>query len=167
MRYLWEVNETAVSAFKKGERPWLKQWEKCIDPHVLIQATGAKINQGGINVYYTYPPLGSLDGDYISVPKQEQFIDPNEWFIAIFHELAHWSEVRLDWNGDQLLNELIADIVSSTLADLCGIPHIYLNNHEKYYDLWCQRLNDDPAFIQTAARQAAITTNFLLKFLEL
>jgi antirestriction protein ArdC len=80
-----------------------------------IALTNADIRYGGDRAYYTRP-IGEFpdhhDGDYIQMPHPGQFIAPNEFISTSFHELAHWSEVRLGWKGSYAIGELIAEIAA-------------------------------------------------------
>ena len=78
-----------------------------------IAATGADIRFGGDRAFYARP-IGEFPnhdgGDYIQMPHPGQFVAPNEFVSTNFHELVHWSEVRLGWKGSYAMGELIAEI---------------------------------------------------------
>ena len=67
-----------------------------------IEATGADFRYSGDRACYVRP-IGKwpkhTDGDYICLPHSNRFESPNEFYSTAFHELVHWSEVRLNWNG--------------------------------------------------------------------
>jgi antirestriction protein ArdC len=63
-----------------------------------IAATGADIRYGGDRAFYRRSLLGG--DDYIQLPHKETFSPPKEYYSTILHELAHWSESRLDWKGN-------------------------------------------------------------------
>ncbi|HUT95761.1 MAG TPA: zincin-like metallopeptidase domain-containing protein [Thermoguttaceae bacterium] len=52
-----------------------------------ITATGADIRLGGGQASY------HRLGDYICCPEKQRFPQEKEYYAALLHELAHWSEV--------------------------------------------------------------------------
>ncbi len=133
-----------------------------------ISATGADIRFGGDRAYYTRP-IGEFpnhhDGDYIQMPHPGQFIAQNEFISTNFHELVHWSEVRLGWTGSYALGELIAEIGACYSTSQLGIPgSTDLGNHTAYLASWLKELQSDPKAIMRAASQASKATAFILGF---
>lgn len=137
----------------------------------LIKATKAKINHCGNRAYYTrpfvnvavYPTVCS--GDEITIPLLQHFADPTEYYITVFHEIAHWSDLRLgfDWKTAGLpMCELIAEIVSCQLGAECGITNNDWKNHDKYLESWLEAMNADVNWIFKAAKQASKITDFVL-----
>jgi hypothetical protein len=75
-------------------------------------------------------------GDFIQMPHPSQFIAPNEFISTSFHELVHWSEVRLNWKGSYALGELIAEIGACYAAAQLSVPigvrlHPHLFRHRQ------------------------------------
>jgi antirestriction protein ArdC len=94
-----------------------------------------------------------------------QFIAPNEFISTSFHELVHWSEVRLGWTGSYALGELIAEIGACYAAAQLGIPcSDDLSNHTAYLASWLKELENDPRAIMRVASQASKATEFILGF---
>lgn len=65
---------------------------------LVIQATQADIREGGDKAFYFYPPH-----DYIQIPPKFDFIagigGMMGYYDTLFHELCHWSEIRMGWDG--------------------------------------------------------------------
>ena len=135
----------------------------------LIAATGAVIKNGGDRAYYVCPiPKGTFPnhtgGDFIQMPNQNQYPDQAEYFITNFHELSHWSEERLHWNGKYAMNELIAEITACYIAEELKLPNRNMDNHNAYLAGWLKSMEDDPKWIFQASTQASKATDFLLGF---
>ena len=133
-----------------------------------IEATNADIRFNGDRAYY-FRPLGKWPnhdgGDYICLPHQHRFTSPNEYFSTCFHELVHWSEVRLGWTGSYPLGELIAEIASCFLCSHLNVPcSSDISNHAAYLQGWLKELANDPKAILKAASQASKATEFVLSF---
>lgn len=133
-----------------------------------IDATGAEFHFGGNRAFYARP-VGEFprhtDGDYIQMPHPGQFIAPQDYISTSFHELVHWSEVRLGWKGSYALGELIAEIGACYLCAQTGVPcSDDLSNHTSYLSSWLEELENDPKAILRAASQASKTTEFILSF---
>lgn len=134
----------------------------------VIAATKADISFGGNKAYYK-SPIGPWpnhnDGDYIRCPNRIQFPDIREWYDTIFHELAHWSEIRLGWNGTYAMGELIAEISACFIPPSFGLPiSDNMENHNRYLASWLEKMKDDPKFIFQAATQAQKVSDFVLHF---
>ena len=70
----------------------------------FIKGTGADIRHGGDRAYYLYPSIQGQShhqGDYIVMPPKERFSPLGSYYETVLHELAHWSEVRLQWDRQQ------------------------------------------------------------------
>ncbi len=133
-----------------------------------VKATGAVIKYGGNKAFYRRP-IGAwpnhTGGDFIQVPKRTQFSEMKEYYATVFHELCHWSEVRLHWKGSYALGELIAEIGACYLASSCQIPGSdCLENHSKYVKAWLKELQDDHSAIFRAAAQASRAADFVMSF---
>ncbi len=138
----------------------------------LIQATGAEIRHFGQRAFYAPPvPDGAFPnhkaGDYIQVPSRFLHESAGAYYETVFHELSHWSEVRLNWTGNYAQNELIAEISSCYLASELGVPQGEdLENHAAYVKNWLQAMRGDPSYIFKASSMASKTTDFLLSFVR-
>ena len=158
LEHLWVSNESNSSPLCADYEPAQK----------AIDATDADIRFNGDRAYYVRP-IGTwpnhTDGDFISLPHQQRFTSPNEYFSTCFHELVHWSEVRLDWTGSYALGELIAEIGSCFLCSHVNLPcSSDLSNHTAYLQGWLKELENDPKAILKAASQASKAAGFVLSF---
>ena len=96
---------------------------------------------------------------------RRQFADVRDFYSTILHELCHWSECRLDWEGSYALGELRAEIGSCFLANELGIPQSDdLENHNRYLAHWLEELDSDPRIIFRAASSASKAADFVLSF---
>jgi antirestriction protein ArdC len=154
-----------------------QDWEAgCVHPDFapadkLIADTGANIRYGGDQAYYRQPcPIGSWphhsNGDFIQMPLKSNFVTEGAFYETTFHELAHWSEVRVKWNGGREMQELIAEMAACFVSAELGIPNGEpLENHASYVQSWLQSMRGgDATFIFRAASQASKVADYLLAF---
>ena len=131
--------------------------------HEAIKATGADIRHGGDRAYYVRPQ-GDF-GDFISIPNPSQFDSPHKYYSTMFHELAHWSECRVDWKGSYAMGELVAEIAASFLCAHTNIPCADgIDGHTSYLASWLKEFEDDDRAIMQAASQASKAADFILDF---
>lgn len=139
----------------------------------LVAATNAKINHGGDRAFYSLPqPERSWpnhkSGDTITMPDRSRFVSPEAYLETCLHELAHWAEVRVDWDRSQhgyAMGELVAEISACYVASELGMP-ITLEQHAAYLKTWCAGMKDSASFIFKACAMASKTTDFLLSFVR-
>jgi antirestriction protein ArdC len=136
----------------------------------VIAGTGAEIGHGGNRAFYRPPsPSGSFpdhtSGDTIQLPEPVQFESPQDYFFTGFHEIGHWTEVRLEGrNEEYAFHELRAEIASCFLANACNVPMSDdLTNHNAYVSSWLERMGNDPAFIFKASSLASKACEYVLK----
>lgn len=132
----------------------------------LIAATGAEIRHGGDQAYYLRP-IGNwphhTSGDYITMPLLHRFERIGAYYETLLHELAHWSEVRLGWQGSYAMGELVAEMTGCFLASELGVPQGEdFTNHAAYLKHWLEAMKGDASFIFKASTQASKVTEFLL-----
>ena len=138
----------------------------------VVEATGAVIKYGGDSACYKLPTGGKWPkhkgGDYIQMPPKKSFTDEAEFYDTEFHELTHWSEVRIPINRETLgyaMCELVAEISACYMAAELHLPQCdNLDNHTRYLADWLSKMNDDNAFIFKASTLASTATDFLLNF---
>lgn len=129
-----------------------------------IAATGADIRLGGERAFYRRPvPNG--DGDFICCPHKQRFPKEHEFYAALLHELAHWSEGRLNWEGSYPEGELRAEMAAAfALAEL-GVPQSQdLSNTQAYIASWLEAMANDSSYVFRAARQASKAVDYILNF---
>ena len=141
----------------------------------LIRATGAVIHHTGEKAYYRRPtPEGSwpnhTEGDLIVLPPKEKFVSSGAYYETAFHELGHYSEVRLGWDHRKhgySHGELVAEISASLLSAELGVPQGEpLENHAAYLKHWLEGMKGDSSFIIKASSQASKVTDYLLSFVR-
>ena len=128
-----------------------------------IAVTGADIRYGGSQAFYRRP--NSDDGDFIQLPIKESFSSPKEFYSTALHELMHWSECRLDWQGNYAEGELRAEIGACYAAAELNVPQSDdLTNHHAYLNNWLAALERDPRYIFAASSAASKAADFVLSF---
>lgn len=131
----------------------------------VIQATGADIRIiAGDKACYYRPPL-----DYVQIPPKAQFEQGAgglaEWYSTALHELAHWSECRLNWTGSYGVGELRAELAACFACSEIGIPsHNPADNHAAYLGNWIQTISEDYRAIFKIASAANAAADFILSF---
>ena len=169
-----QVDGVSLDRLRAGQEGEGGEEARLYDRHVaaddLIAATSADIRLGGNRAYYVRPePVDAFprhsSGDYIQSPRQWQYNDANAYYETMFHELAHWAEVRLGWSGTYAMGELVAEMASCFVASELGIPvGDDLENHQGYLADWLTAMNADPKVIFSVASQASRVADYLLGF---
>ena len=162
-----QVVGSKVDRFRVGKEPVAagEVEERFEQAERVIDATGADIRYGGDRAAYNFA------GDYITMPRREQFAVP-EFYDTLFHELGHWTEhpARLNWDRKKpentyALGELIAELGACYLAGELGLPLTEtLPNHAAYLQSWLEKMKGDSRFVFTAAAQASRAVDFILSF---
>ena len=141
----------------------------------LIAATSADIQPSQDKAFYVRPMPEDTwpfhrDGDLIVMPRRQNFKKPGAYYETIFHELAHWSEVRVGWDHREhgySAGELVAEMTGTFLASELGVPDGEdLTNHAAYLKSWLDVMKADPSFIFRASTQASKVTDYLLSFVR-
>ncbi len=135
----------------------------------ILENSGADIRHIEGNRAY-YSPVG----DFIVLPKKEQFLEAGEeigYYSTALHELGHWTghESRLNrdlGNGfgtpSYAKEELRAEIASFMMCSKLGLD-FDPQQHYAYIDSWIKTLKDDPKEITKASRDAMKITNFVIQ----
>ena len=118
---------------------------------------------------YHYPQPGK-DG-YVLICRKENFErGPGGWpsyYHTLSHELAHHSEVRLDWSGPEPIRELRAEIAADFLTTELGIPdypYTCRRNVHHHLGVWAKEMRRSPRTIFKVASDAAQAVDFILGF---
>lgn len=112
-------------------------------------------------------------GDKIRLPYEHFFVSPDEFYSTKFHELVHSTghSKRLNRQGIQDINfgsheyskeELIAEIGSCFLCEMCGMQQHTFENAAGYIQNWIKALNNDKRMIVHAAAQAEKAVGYLV-----
>jgi antirestriction protein ArdC len=133
----------------------------------LIVACGADFRIGGGEAFYS--PIG----DYVQVPPQAAFKQPQDYYDVALHELGHWTGHKSRLGRDQTgghgtpayaREELCAELSAAFLCATLGIaPSV---RHADYLGYWLAVLRADNRAIFKAASQASKAADFLLAFTD-
>ena len=126
------------------------------------------IKHEGNQAYY------SSSGDYVKMPKKEQFDSINDYYRILFHELTHSTghEKRLDRGINLMLEkedyakeELVAEFGAVFLSAWAGIMWYTNKNHAVYLKNWNSAIKEaenDNKFLMKAASLAQAATDYIL-----
>ena len=157
-----EAKGEAVEAFLNRPAGAPLIHEKREEFERVVAATNADIRFKGSRAVYYRPPA-----DYIEMPPENAFEGFPAYSETLAHELAHWSETRLNWSGSYAEGELRAEMSAVFTTAALGIPDpngLTLSNHAAYIGSWLEALQNDPKYIFRAAAAASKATDFLLSF---
>ena len=112
--------------------------------------------------------------DVIQMPIIENFINNEEYYSTLFHEIIHSTghEIRLNRPLDGYYEnasgyakeELIAEIGAMMLCETVGINNkSTTNNNIAYIMSWKKKLEDDPKLIISAAGKAEKALEYIIK----
>jgi len=162
-----QVDGESLARFRPGQitsDDIMPRWE---DADEVIIATQADIRFGGNRAFYTRP-IGNWPhhsgGDYIQIPDR-QFNELRDFYDTHFHELAHWSEVRREWEGSYAMGELVAEMTAAFISAELQIPQSEdLSNHTKYLAHWLEAMKNDPSWIIKASQEGSKASDLILSF---
>ena len=109
--------------------------------------------------------------DSITMPKQEAFHSPEEYYKTLFHESVHATghksrldRIKHDSFGDEKYSkeELVAEIGSSMLSQRCDIETEVSDNSIAYVQGWISKLKSDKKLIVSAAGKAQKACDLIL-----
>ena len=153
-----------LPAYDKQAAPVFEDHERA---EKLLAASGANIQHMNANqAFYALGP------DKIVLPPKEQFESKGAYYATALHELGHWTghESRLD---RELMNEygtpayareeLRAEISSMMMSRELGVPFDPAQ-HASYVGSWVQALEQNPAEILDASRDAVKIKDFVMAF---
>jgi antirestriction protein ArdC len=127
-----------------------------------------KLNlHGNYPVYY--PAL-----DEVAVPDIKQFDCSEEYYCALFHELAHSTGHQRRLNRKEIAQpstygsdlysreELTAELTATFLCAITGIQQQTLENSAAYLQGWLKALKNDKTLLLKAAGQAQKAADYIL-----
>ena len=127
------------------------------------------IKHGGNEAYY------SPSGDYVKMPKVEQFDSVNDYYRTLFHELTHSTRHENRLNREKISfrfgdtgyakEELVAEFGAVFLSAWAGILWYNNKNHAAYLKGWnnvIEEAENDNKFIMQAAAAAQKATDHIL-----
>jgi antirestriction protein ArdC len=147
--------EKQVNTFNPIERA--EELIKINNPHLVTSASG--------NFYMK-------KDDTIHIQRPETFINTNEYYSVMFHELSHWTghETRLNRPLDGLSKdsnsysqeELVAEMSSSFIMQELGLP-INQKNTQAYINGWARFLRDQKEALVYASSRASKAADYIFK----
>ena len=132
----------------------------------ILKESGADISYGGDRAFYS--PVS----DRIQLPEREAFKSEGDFYAVALHEVAHWTghDSRLDRDltgafGSEKYaeEELRAEVASYMLSSELEIP-FDPSQHVAYIESWIKKLDDDPAEIYKASKDADEIKTYTLGF---
>jgi len=127
----------------------------------LVKATNADIRFGFDRAAYY------RGHDYIVMPDEGRFNTFGDFASTMLHELAHWTEHRLGWEGDYASGELRAETTSSFVTSALGLPGSSDDSNTiAYIQSWIRALENDPKHIFKASSAASKAADYLLGFIR-
>ena len=133
-----------------------------------INREGIKFEQTASDEAYYSPAK-----DLIHLPLLEQFKDAAEYYSTAFHEATHSTLKENRCNRPQIMaffgsdnyskEELVAEIGSATLMNICGIEtDRTVTNNVAYIQNWLKVLENDNKFIVSASSKAEKAVKYIL-----
>ena len=127
---------------------------------IIIKETGARIVHHARAIK---PRYERVPKDYILLPLRSRFLNDAQYWSTVFHELAHYSELRIGWNNPLDQGELFAEIVSGYLESELNLPHDQdMTNYEKWFKIWIDKIEKNPNYLLQSAAYAARSLNWIL-----
>ena len=122
---------------------------------------------GGNQAYYR------LSADEIHIPEKPMFLDMNEFYSTVLHEMGHStgheSRLNRDLSGkfgteDYAIEELRAEIASLFLEqDLeIQVSEKHIENNSRYIKSWHDRISEDPNILFTAIADADKMSKYII-----
>ncbi len=112
--------------------------------------------------------------DLVNMPMFETFINSEEYYSTLFHELTHSTghEKRLNRQGITEITpfgtplyskeELVAEMGAAFLCGFTGIDPTTIDNSAAYIQGWLKKLKNDKKLVIIAAAQAQKAANYIL-----
>jgi antirestriction protein ArdC len=163
-------NATQVDGFELPGIPDLPPVERLQRAESLIAQSGAIVEHGGEQAYY------SRSRDCIHMPDERLFAAEDaskrseDYYAVLFHELTHWTGVenRLDRLlgkrfGDHAyaMEELVAELGSAFLCGSLSITPQPRADHAGYIAHWLDAMKADKRAIFSAAAKASEAVAYL------
>ena len=130
----------------------------------IIDNCGVDIRIGGNAAFYV------PSENFIRVPHSSQFQSEEARLAVLFHEIGHWGDHTILERKPELdkkspgyaFEELVAEIAACFLCQACGVPTDW-DTHAGYITSWIQAMQNDPAYIFEASRDATKITDAILQ----
>lgn len=172
-----EMNDEAVEALETKYTPETDGNAIVFNPIAECESVVASMpncptidHNGGNSAYYT------PSRDTVSMPTREQFKSEEEYYMTLFHELAHSTghftrldrfkknkeEFNLSHKKDYSFEELVAEMTACFIGSHCDImSEAVLNNSASYLKGWVKTLQSNPDWIVKASGQATKAMEYI------
>jgi antirestriction protein ArdC len=112
--------------------------------------------------------------DLVNMPQVETFMNSEEYYSTLFHELTHSTghEKRLNRQGITEIapfgtplyskEELVAEMGAAFLCGYTGIEYATIDNSAAYIQGWLGKLKNEKKLVILAAAQAQKAANYIL-----
>lgn len=140
--------------------------ERLADAELFLTTLGADVRHGGNIAAY------SPGGDYIVLPRFEQFSRASDYYSTSAHEHAHWSghasRLARDLSGRfgsdaYAAEELVAEMSAAFTCARLGISAAPRPDHAAYLASWLRVLRANSAALFLAASKAQAATDYLFE----
>ena len=162
-----QIDELPVHYYAKAE-PRHDTIERIAHAESFFAATGAAINHGGTQAYYSHST------DAVQMPPFEAFRNADSYYATLAHELTHWtghaSRLPRDFGSKRFgtegyaVEELVAELGAAFLCADLEIALEAREDHASYIANWLQVLKSDSRAVFTAAAHAQRAADFIHKF---
>ena len=126
---------------------------------------GPKILNRGDECFY------NRNTDEVNIPPMSSFINAEEYYSSLFHELAHSTGhpnrtgrvTSVEWGTPEYSKEeLIAELTAAFLCGECRIEKTTMRNSASYLQQWLRDAKLDPGYLVSTASQAQRAADYIL-----
>jgi len=157
---VYNIDQVEGINFEQDNHPLGKN-EKIDEVEKMVAATKVQMYRGS--------PAYSTRDDCIFMPHIDEFVDKENYYSTLFHELSHWSghETRLNranhakkYDDVYAFEELIAELSS---AFLCAKHTISMENtqHTEYMNHWVKMLKEKPYVLFSVSNHASKSAAYI------
>lgn len=167
---VFNIDQTEGIEFLKVEAMFRSDAEKIEACEKVIEHMANRPNLNLRGPYPAYHP----QTDLVAVPDIAQFDSNEEYYCALFHELAHSTGHQSRLNRKEITEpnkygsepysreELTAELTAAFLCAITGIQQQTLENSAAYLQGWLRALKTDKTLILKAAGQAQKAADYIL-----
>jgi antirestriction protein ArdC len=156
------IPEGKIPQVEKNKVPPIARCES-----ILRRMPKRPLINGARDAYY------DMSRDVVGIPPRGQFVNAEEYYSTLFHELghstAHPSRLNREVKDPQLSmkenyskEELVAELCNSYLSHISGISPRTIGNHASYAASWLRVFDNDRWFLLSASASAQKAANFIL-----
>ena len=166
---VWQVGKEVNVPLKFAKKVELKEHNSIAELEAVkidYQAReGMEIKTNNVTPHY------SPSGDYVSMPEIGRYETTEDYYVDLFHELAHSTghskrlkrELvgRMDKNSYSF-EELVAEITSACIMHDKGFATDKTDKNQiAYVQGWARALKSDPSMVEKACRMAVKAANYI------